>query len=237
MMAASTGCPCGRPPRRQRGLDHYEDFVVHARPDGIHGQQRNAAWRVLERDRLDEQQLPLRTSGASGWPRPSRQLVRASRFSVPMVHDANDAGVRRHFIEERRKARPFRGTKNTVCPPRHPPRPRRRASARPAVRRRRSAAGSKRPAVQVVVLPCDDHIADHGCKLHQSPADTSTASTIPTIAASTGQSFNPAAIRAELPLTISTVSPTPASTVSTATGRRLLLFRGGPSDARPAACC
>ena len=120
----------------------------------------------------------------------------------------------------------FPRTKNTVSPTRHPPRPRRRASARPAVRRRRSAAGSKRPAVQVVVLPCDDHIADHGCKLHQSPADTSTASTIPTIAASTGQSFNPAAIRAELPLTISTVSPTPASTVSTATGRRLLLFRG-----------
>ena len=36
-------------------------------------------------------------------------------------------------------------------------------------------------------------------------------------AASTGQSFMPDAIRAELPLTISTVSPTPASTVSTAT--------------------
>src|SRR5436190_2563110 len=52
----------------------------------------------------------------------------------------------------------------------------------------------------------------------------STASTIPTIAASTGQSFIPDAIRAELPLTISTVSPTPASTVSTATS-------GAPSTA------
>src|SRR5262249_23834864 len=42
-------------------------------------------------------------------------------------------------------------------------------------------------------------------------------SMMPTIAASTGQSFIPEAIRAELPLTMSTVSPTPASTVSTAT--------------------
>ena len=40
---------------------------------------------------------------------------------------------------------------------------------------------------------------------------------MPTMAASTGQSFMPEAIRAELPLTISTVSPKPASTVSTAT--------------------
>ena len=54
-------------------------------------------------------------------------------------------------------------------------------------------------------------------KLHQSPAATSTASTMPTMAASTGQSFMPAAMRAELPLTMRTVSPTPASTVSSAT--------------------
>src|SRR5687767_11503389 len=40
---------------------------------------------------------------------------------------------------------------------------------------------------------------------------------MPTTAASTGQSFSPDAMRAELPLTISTVSPTPASTVSIAT--------------------
>jgi hypothetical protein len=40
---------------------------------------------------------------------------------------------------------------------------------------------------------------------------------MPTMAASTGQSFRPEAILAELPLTISTVSPIPASTVSTAT--------------------
>ena len=46
---------------------------------------------------------------------------------------------------------------------------------------------------------------------------TSTVSTMPTMAASTGQSFRPDAMRAELPLTMSTVSPKPASTVSTAT--------------------
>ena len=38
---------------------------------------------------------------------------------------------------------------------------------------------------------------------------TSIVSTMPTIAASTGQSFSPDAIRAELPLTIRTVSPIP----------------------------
>jgi hypothetical protein len=42
----------------------------------------------------------------------------------------------------------------------------------------------------------------------------STVSTMPMMAASTGQSFRPDAMRAELPLTMSTVSPTPASTVS-----------------------
>src|ERR1700730_6807355 len=45
----------------------------------------------------------------------------------------------------------------------------------------------------------------------------SISSTIPTMAASTGQSFIPEAMRAELPPTMSTVSPNPASTVSTAT--------------------
>src|SRR5262245_30343946 len=70
---------------------------------------------------------------------------------------------------------------------------------------------------QVVVLARDDDIANDFGQLHQSPAATSTLSTMPTTAASTGQSFIPAAMRAELPLTMRTVSPTPASTVSTAT--------------------
>src|SRR5947208_3362593 len=68
---------------------------------------------------------------------------------------------------------------------------------------------------QGLVLARHDDVADHARELHQSA--TSIASTIPTIAASTGTSFIPDAMRAELPLTTSTVSPTPASTVSSAT--------------------
>src|SRR4029078_3640211 len=75
----------------------------------------------------------------------------------------------------------------------------------------------QRSTGEVLVLTRDDDVADDSGQLHQSPGETSTASTIPTMAASTGQSFSPDAMRAELPLTIKTVSPTPASTVSTAT--------------------
>src|SRR5262245_40893433 len=70
---------------------------------------------------------------------------------------------------------------------------------------------------QVVLLARDDDNANDFCQPHQSPAATPTPSTMPTTAASTGQSFIPPAMRAELPLTMRTVSPTPASTVSTAT--------------------
>src|SRR5438128_10532011 len=88
-------------------------------------------------------------------------------------------------------------------------------------------------AGQVVVLPRDDDVADDAGELHQSPAATSTASTMPTTAASTGQSFIPDAMRAELPLTMSTVSPTPASTVSTATSAAPSAFpRGSIGRAR-----
>src|SRR5262245_32551122 len=70
-------------------------------------------------------------------------------------------------------------------------------------------------AGEVFVLTRHDDVADDPGELHQSA--TSMESMMPTTAASTGQSFRPDAIRAELPLTMSTVSPTPASTVSTAT--------------------
>src|SRR3954468_8407236 len=75
----------------------------------------------------------------------------------------------------------------------------------------------QRDAREVFVFTGDDDVADDLRQLHQSPDATSTASTMPTMAASIGQSFIPEAMRAELPLTMSTVSPTPASTVSTAT--------------------
>src|SRR4030081_2382089 len=70
-------------------------------------------------------------------------------------------------------------------------------------------------AGEALVLARGDDGADDPGELHYS--FTSISSMMPTTAASTGQSFKPDAIRAELPLTISTVSPTPASTVSTAT--------------------
>src|SRR5471030_218801 len=70
-------------------------------------------------------------------------------------------------------------------------------------------------ADEVLVLPRHHDIADDARELHYSLI--STSSTMPTMEASTGQSFRPAAMRAELPLTTSTVSPTPASTVSMAT--------------------
>ena len=71
---------------------------------------------------------------------------------------------------------------------------------------------------EVLVLAGHDDVADDAGELHvRRYSLMSTASMMPTMAASTGQSFRPDAMRAELPLTMSTVSPTPASTVSTAT--------------------
>src|SRR5215207_1629849 len=71
---------------------------------------------------------------------------------------------------------------------------------------------------KVRVFHGSDDVADDTRELHGGLQSlTWIVSTIPTTAASTGQSFSPDAIRAELPLTISTVSPKPASTVSTAT--------------------
>src|SRR6185295_4495737 len=83
-----------------------------------------------------------------------------------------------------------------------------------AIRRQR-LHDQQRDAGEVLVLARDDDVADDACELHYSLI--SISSTMPTMAASTGQSFSPDAIRAELPLTTSTVSPTPASTVSIAT--------------------
>src|SRR5262245_3914837 len=54
-------------------------------------------------------------------------------------------------------------------------------------------------ASEILVLARADDIAEDPGELHQSPAVTSTVSTMPTIAASTGQSFMPDAMRAELP--------------------------------------
>src|SRR4029077_16731757 len=87
--------------------------------------------------------------------------------------------------------------------------------ARVLSRRRQRLQQQQFDAGKLLVLARHDNVADDTCELHYS--ERSTSSTMPTMAASTGPSSKPAAMRAELPLTTSTVSPTPASTVSMAT--------------------
>src|SRR5262249_10073833 len=88
--------------------------------------------------------------------------------------------------------------------------------ARRLARRRQWLHEQQLDAGETLVFSGNHHGSDDSRDLHGQSL-TVTVSTTPTMAASTGQSFIPDAIRAELPLTMSTVSPTPASTVSTAT--------------------
>src|SRR5262245_2618101 len=135
-----------------------------------------------------------------------------------MIDDAYDACVRRNLDGIKRKTRFLTADEKHRFPGASANRIDRdeRAADVRSIRRNRLQHQQFDPR-QVVVLARDDDVADHFRQLHQSPAATSTASTMPTTAASTGQSFIPDAMRAELPLTMRTVSPTPASTVSTAT--------------------
>src|SRR4029077_8631966 len=99
-----------------------------------------------------------------------------------------------------------------------------RASSRLSFRRQR-LNDQQFEAGEILVLACGHNVADnfgdlHACWDLRFPFYVSCSSIVsmtPTIAASTGQSFRPDAMRAELPLTMRTVSPTPASTVSIAT--------------------
>src|SRR5262245_5694125 len=135
-----------------------------------------------------------------------------------MIDDADDARVCRNLDRIKREACLLAADKEhrfTDASAHRVDSDERPAGVR-SIRRKRLQHQQLHPC-QVVVLARDDEVADHFRQLHQSPAATSTVSTMPTIAASTGQSFIPDAMRAELPLTMRTVSPTPASTVSTAT--------------------
>ena len=73
------------------------------------------------------------------------------------------------------------------------------------------------PREVLVLVRRDDRADRRGRAACQVTGTVPRVSMMPTMAASTGKSFSPDAMRAELPLTMSTVSPTPASTVSTAT--------------------
>src|SRR5580765_3956564 len=145
---------------------------------------------------------------------------------VPVIDDADDAGIHRRLGGIKRKARFFAAHEEHLFADAG-------ADAVDSNQRfpGRLAIGiqrlneQQRDAGEVLVFPGDDDRADHSRNLHGQSL-TVTVSTTPTMAASTGQSFIPDAIRAELPLTIKTVSPTPASTVSTAT-------RGLPSAFPP----
>ena len=109
-------------------------------------------------------------------------------------------------------------TKNT-CSPTPAPTASTATSGRPAG----SSFGGQglheqqRDAVERIRLPCRDDVADDAGELHGTTRPGPTVSTMPTRRRPLGHPSDPIAMRAELPLTMSTVSPTPASTVSTAT--------------------
>src|SRR2546422_815910 len=144
-------------------------------------------------------------------------LLGFARLDIHRVHDADDGRIhrRRFFAERLASGAAFQHDEHLLV---HAGADAAHRHERPpgwrALGRQRLHDEQREPG-EVRVLPRHDDIADDARDLHYSLI--STSSTMPTMAASTGQSFIPAAIRAELPLTMSTVSPTPASTVSTAT--------------------
>src|SRR5262249_5425579 len=157
-----------------------------------------------------------RTCGASASPRRCPRPARSASADRPVVDDADDAGIDRRLDRIERKTRFLAPHEKHVLAHAGADRIHRdeRLACRLAIRCQR-LDDEQLDADQVLVLAGRDDVADHSGDLHQSAI--STASMMPTMAASTGQSFRPDAMRAELPLTTSTVSPTPASTVSTAT--------------------
>src|SRR5262245_46954642 len=137
--------------------------------------------------------------------------------NVPVIDDSNDARVDGRFDGIKRKACFFASHEKDVLAHSgaNAVHSNQRLPRRLALRCQRLDEKKLEPA-QIFIFSRDDDGADDLCNLHGQSL-TVTVSITPTMAASTGQSFSPDAIRAELPLTMSTVSPTPASTVSTAT--------------------
>ena len=210
------------PSASPRAPRDHEHLFVHARAHAV-DRQRRAGAACHRFSGCTSNSSRRRTSGAgveTTVPTTRAICIRGnaghciSRFQVPVVDDPTmpaSTGLRQDSTGlaslpgRRTRFRPRRRRRN---------RQRRAAGWRLAFRRQR-LHDEQRQAGQTFVLASDDDVADHAGQVHQSV--TSTVSTIPTIAASTGMSFRPDAIRAELPLTMRTVSPTPASTVSTAT--------------------
>src|SRR5262249_50547148 len=137
---------------------------------------------------------------------------------IPVIHDPDDSCVDRRLGRIERKARLFAADEEDLLAdagadriPRNQRPPRRLAFGRQRL------DDEQLEPDEHLVLPRRDDVPNHARDLHAGYSLTSTVSMMPTMAASTGQSFIPDAMRAELPLTTRTVSPTPASTVSTAT--------------------
>src|SRR5438067_1014508 len=224
---------------RGPAFQHNENFLVDAGADAVHREQRAAARRVVDVQRLHEQQLRpferamlLRRDDRADHS-PNLHLIHNQNFTnlqslrnphsaipnlfkVPVIHDSDDPRVDGRLDRIERKAGFFTAHEEHLFADSGADRiDRDEGTAGGLASRRQRLDEQELDAGQVLVLPRRHDVADHARELHQSL--TSTVSMMPTMAASTGQSFMPDAIRAELPLTMSTVSPTPASTVSTAT--------------------
>src|SRR5438093_2811465 len=219
----------GFPAERLAGrapFDHDEHFLVDARADAVDGEDRRAARRVVRVQRLHQHQLRalelamlLRRNDGPDDLSDLHAAIRNPRSAlpdVPPIDDADDARVDRRLGWIKRKARFLAADEEHLVADARADRidSDQRTSDRLSIRRQR-LHDEQREAGKRLVLARGHDVADHARDLHYSL--TSTMSMMPTMTASTGQSFIPDAIRAELPLTTSTVSPTPASTVSTAT--------------------
>src|SRR6266545_1635682 len=201
-----SGCPA---------FEHDKDLFVHARADAVDGEQRRAARRVVGVERLHEQQLGtfellvlLRGhDGPNDLSNLHSALYDLKSPEIPVIDNADDAGIHGRFRGIERKACLFAADEKHFFADAGADRI--DGDDRPP--RRLTIDGERLDdqqldAGELLVLPGRHDVADDARELHQSV--TSISSMMPTIAASTGQSFNPDAMRAELPLTTSTVSPT-----------------------------
>src|SRR6185312_11787699 len=217
---------------RRAAFEHHQHSFVHARADAVHRQQGRPARRVVGIQRLDEQELGalelavlLRRDHRADHFADRHAMtglkacttLRGGGFHMPVIDDADDAGVDGGFDGIKGKARFLAAHEEDFLADARADRIDRdqRAAGGLTLRRQRLNDQELQPR-QVFVFAGHDNIPDYPCEVHQD-SWSSMVSMMPTMAASTGQSFMPDAMRAELPETMSTVSPTPASTVSTAT--------------------
>src|SRR5262245_16946410 len=122
--------------------------------------------------------------------------------NVPMIDDPDDPCIHRWLDGIKRKTCLFAADEKYVLPDTraHTVHGDERLARRLALRRQRLDK-QQLDAREILIFSGDDHGPDDSRDLHGQSL-TVTVSTTPTMAASTGQSFIPDAIRAELPLTM-----------------------------------